>query len=110
MSQTDKTSKDSNTKQKGEAELLAQLQKLQQEININLPKTSNTVIGAKRKTDGTTPVPNKKPTFVPRTVTKEEKIISAAPTYNVSLNFYIIDFLISLIILYPVNNYNSNNC
>jgi hypothetical protein len=95
-------------KQKSESELLAQLEKLQQEITINLPtniplpsaaptksdttpaKTNapvNKTIGVKRKIDAPGSGPPKKIPFVPRTIQKEEKIISAAPTYNVCDQF-----------------------
>jgi hypothetical protein len=84
-------------KQKSESELLAQLEKLQQEISVNLPtnvptapKPTNATtttppktIGVKRKLDGQGSGPPKKIAFIPRTIHKEEKVISAAPTYNV---------------------------
>jgi hypothetical protein len=85
-------------KQKSESELLSQLEKLQQEISVNLPtnvptapKPTNAAttttppktVGVKRKLDGQGSGLQKKIAFIPRTIHKEEKVISAAPTYNV---------------------------
>ncbi|KAL0488717.1 RNA-binding protein 42 [Acrasis kona] len=98
-------SKDVPQKKLTEAEIFAQLQKLQQEISNNLPlnnnqndtqskivtsgtseATTNKTIGVKRKTEDTGSQPAKKQIlFVPRNVAvkqEQKKVISAAPTYN----------------------------